>query len=329
MSPNTRNVVADEGARPVHIIDEKGEAVLVGNLTSTIYQGEKVQRHTYQRIGDKRVYSLGATSNQFKFVDHPAALAPFIGNGWKVVKQVVTRGGLQMWTQLEPENPVTIQDLIRWDLNQWADSTRVTDHALRESIIAISAVRPKKAIMYRRGWFRQVCSNGMVAEILGLGTLRMNHNQWSSDKLNTWVNKTTLKPSQREAKAVLGPVMGNKRGADRLANVIETRLLPGKDDHRELSDEEIEERMADVPLFVRNAISPLARQAGWYLRDSAFQLREYVDKAEYDRFHALDLVNVVTNPINRAPAGKNSNRALMATPSLVKSLTSLVGAMSL
>lgn len=129
------SVVVSEEARPVTVVNADGELVTLGTVISRVYEGEAVQRHEFisgnltedeQELmanpklnrPEKR-YKLGPTTTKFNFVDHAQAIQPLVENGFQVQTMKLGRGGLSIYTVLEPVKPLTLDDPITWDEEFW------------------------------------------------------------------------------------------------------------------------------------------------------------------------------------------------------------------
>jgi hypothetical protein len=339
------SVVVSESRRPVQYLDPQGQLITPGDMVSRVYEGEAVQRHQFEAMTKSglKIYRLGPTTTKFNFVNHTDALMPFLNSGFAITRQQVIRGGLQLFTELQPIEPHYIPDPISWDDAMWRNLPVPREHGLNETVVVISATRPKKAISFKRGWFRLICTNGMTVQVLGLGSLRLNHVQFSSDKVRAFLNSTNpiVKKTGDNQERLVGPWVGTKKGAERLQHVITDYMLPGighivepdEDggdvDDDNLDDAPVPEIEQNVPMFIRNSIRPLARQPRWFLQDMVLQLGAIVDNKDGDKVYAMDIVNALTNPLQRAPQGRSIIRPLLTQESLTTGLINLVGGMSL
>lgn len=344
----TNSVVVSEARHQVSYFDADHMIRPAGEMLSRVYEGESVQRHEFQSIGARpKLYRLGPTTTRFNFVNHTTAVEPFLKAGFQITKVDVMRGGLQVLTQLQPVEPHYYPDPVNWDHRMWQSSPRdlaqQVEEGLNETVAILSATRPKKAISFRRGWFRMICSNGMVVQILGLGNTRMSHTTFTPEKVQVFLRSTNpmIKRIGEDTERLLGPWVGTKKGADRLRSVITDFMLPGmghvvetEDDELDIDDDNIIDLQptaleVNVPLFIRNSVRPLVRQPRWFLQDLAVQLGHIVDHKTDDRVYAMDIVNAITNPISRVPSGRSTVRPLMTQESVTTSLINLVGGMSL
>lgn len=327
-----RTVVVNAQTTPVYSIDPLGYKVEVGAIEASTFEGEGLQRLQFHDL-DGKGYSLGHATDKWQIVDHFEVLNPFIQQGWTVAKLGTTRGGMVQFTQLKPPTPLVFSDIVSWDLDLWQERGYRGDLNVQESLIIISSVKPKKALSFRQGWFRSVCTNGMVSEVFGLGSLRMSHSTYSFERLAEWIRLTRVKITV-VGETLAGPYIGTKHGADKLISVIDRHLLPvapiDSDDESDEDDNiiDLEPTNKLVPLFVQKELKLLERQPKWYLEGLKSQLLMMVDKKISDDIHAFDMVNCVTSPVSLNPS-RAVGRSMMNTNNVGQSTMSLIGGMSL
>lgn len=325
-------IPATESTREVHSYDLEGQVHTMGNIISRTYKGEKVQRH-YFDSSEGKTYRLGNTSDRFTFVDHTAAIEPLLEQGYKLKDTHTSRGGMHLYAALERADGETHNDPISWDLQFWHDARgsgyQVVKREIRESIIVVSSVRPGKGIKYMRGWFRLICTNGLVAELLNLGKVKMNHANWSPYNILPGLN--LKKGASRDLN---GPIVGSPKGVRRLADLMDRLSLSPTsemDDEDEGTDDQVEQAIAGLPLFVRNEVRPLMTMPKWYRTSLTSQYRQL---SEVDRdIYALDLVNAVTNPVGFERIAGTEDRSLLRpllrSERLTDASMKLIGALSL
>lgn len=337
-------IIVSEERHPVHVFDEDLDRIHIGDIVSRVYEGERVQRHLYepnsaagQVVGtrnfkDEKVYSLGPTTTRFDFVDHAEALAPLVERGFTIEKQYISKGGLNLTAILTPPNATEIEDPIHWDDARFTSEQHLArPRRMNESVMVQTSIRPGKAINYRRGWFRLICTNGLVAEVMDLGSARFNHANFSGDRLLEKIDSFPRMPTDGDK--VFGPIIGNAKGCNSFASLLE-RLAEGRTAEPE-ADEDDEgdgtEFDQEIPFFARKHVSVFSRIPTWFLLAYASNLR---DAAKMDQgvIRALDILNAVTNPINSEGASENAHsifRPLNRTGSIIEATVTLLGAMSL
>lgn len=286
-------VIADEVSSPVHVFDDDLNPKEVGTIVSRIYQGESVQRHLYLPAGKSpeekdNWYSLGPTTNRFKFTDHTEALEPLLDAGWKIRTQLLSKGGLRAYTILHPDDPVLISDVINWDHEFWGTVRQDNPlfDKLTEAIIVKTSVQPGAGMSYSRAYWRFICTNGMTAKLLELATVRMNHGNWDGNALSNRLlgSNVVMHPSPEKLR---GPYIGTSNGVRRLASFIEDQFL---------GDGPISNRQ--IPKFVEDSIKALEDMPKWYLSRYQEQLKLMASGVTGGSVHAFDLMNGITNAVN-------------------------------
>lgn len=336
-------VPVGEKTRDVHHYTTTGQVVTLGQIISRNYKGEQAQRHYFHSAkgeeGKPKTYRLGVSTHQFKFVDHTVALDPLINRGYTIKDTVISRGGIHMYSVLERPDAVPINDPIDWDLQYWhgqsGSGLQRVARELRESVVVFSAIRPGKGIKYHRGWFRMICSNGLVAELLRLGSAKLNHANWSGPSI-----LNGLKLSEAFGEVQVGPYVGSQRGVTRLARLIES-LITLPETEAETTDPEdgtvsasVEELIRDLPLFIQDEVRPFLAMPIWFRQALADQFYTMAANIrETQKVSALDVINAVTNPINlerfHAAEPHSVLRPLTRTNVLTTSASKLIGAFSL
>lgn len=338
------NITAEKGNYPVHAFDQNGASVQIGEVVTKVYDGEKVQRHFFvpdllspirvegaRQNGRANTYSLGPTSTAFKFVDHTQALAPLLDQGYTVKKQILTKGGMQMYALMEPPEPVVFRDPISWDQGGDLPQEHIIHqdlHEIRQSLAVTTSIRPGKALMYREGWFRTICTNGLVAEILGLWSLRMTHSSWKPVNLEGRISKIGAGYTDQQ---MMGPQVGTVEGGRKLIELLERINVVEPDTDDDADDDAPPRTLATVPFFAKKAVEPFMIQPAWYLVMVIAQLKMLVERSERREVFAMDILNAVTNPITAAASDNRGAawRQLSRTGSITESMMNLVGVFSL
>lgn len=332
------SIVVGERTRDVHAYNTDGGVMTLGQVVTRNYRGESAQRHAFRSVENGKLYKLGVTTNNFKFIDHTSALDPLVNRGYKLKDTVYSRGGIHMYAVLERPDAAEINDPIDWDIQYWHDvhgeGLKRVPRQLKESVVVYSSVKPGKGMRYNRGWFRMVCSNGLIAEILRLGATKLNHINWAA---TTVVDKLRL--TDRIESLDMGPVAGSRRGAQKFADLLDSFV--GLPDEAEQDPEDgtvsasVAEALDDLPFFVRDEMSSLLQMPTWFRQSLAGQTRAMADgKAKNGKIFALEVINAVTNPINLERFGTTESprsvlRPLMRATSLTSATMKMIGAYSL
>ena len=282
----------------------------IGKVVSRVFEGEDVQRHYFVPHGKeyyqtKDEYSLGPTTDQFNFVDHANVLEPLISRGYQLRTTKFSKGGLKLWALLTPQSPLEIPDPISWDEGIWR-----TGDSLLEAVLVTSSIGPGMGIAYRFGWFRVVCTNGLISEILGLGAGKYTHSNWSAGGVENFLEANRLETN-------INPVLGTKGGIKRTGEILDA-----------LDDKEKRESMLPAP--IHKTLQPLTRMPNWYREDLREQFGYLYDQGP-NEVTSLDILNAVTSPLNyrNEVQGESRNRQFFSTERLVVPLAQLIAFMSL
>lgn len=362
----SQTVIVSEEAKGVHVIDPSTEGYPtreIGTVVSRIYEGESVQRHLFipgvtvaeyqedQSLDVEKIYRLGPTTTHWEFIDHPTVLAPYLEEGFTVSKMFYGRGGLTMYALLQPPNPKVYQDPIGWDAAFWNGIGR-DDERLRgitESVVVTSSIKPKKGIHYQRGWYRLICTNGMVSAVLQWPKLSMSHSQFDIAKAYDYMGLYTAAGSGGYNDVDPGPFIGNLDGVRRLKqwvqNYIATNTVQVSTPDEEEEDDEIAEDIAsavvpgsslqeNIPFAIRKSMEPVMNMPGWYAQELDTQLDFMVQNLSDVTYsiYALDLLNALTNPIYHRTFTNDDYspiRLLTRAEGLFKTFSNLVGVFSL
>lgn len=227
----------------------------------------------YTPDGQERSYSLGSYKSD-AIIDPQMLISPFMDLGWEVGDHYTRRGGSSAYTTLyQPEK--AWDDPIGWD------------HLDQMPIHPGVAIRtdPKRGVrpFIMAGWFRMVCTNGLVVKELNFGHLEINQGLKPLEGILEDVQGFARMVSDKEewdiTKQLRAPFPG------RSASFIEGLLRN-------------EERDNPRPTFISNPLNTLLR---------CFQVKELevlpdqlMMIAEADEYTILDLANLFTNVSNTA-----------------------------
>lgn len=307
-------VIVKEETFPVDTYNVDQEIVALGLIKSRIYEGEDVQRNFFINQSGKE-YSMGPTTDRFEFIPHTAVLEPLLSEGYKIEKINSLRGGLSQMTILTPAEPRHWDDPIDWDYEFWADNDRSED-GLNESIVVQSSLLPGHGYKIDRGFFRLVCTNGMVAKVLDMGSVSANHANFNPKTLADALFGTTTVVDDRR---LLGPYIGNENGVAHLCD----QLIHMRDDG--ISE--------DLGFYVAADYTRILSQKGWWLDGFINHLDAFCHWSGNRPFYAMDLLNSITSPVSlREFETGNTNgsfRQLSKTEGLLESSARLIGALSL
>jgi len=281
----------------------------LGTVVSRLFTGENVQRHFFvpkDTNSKKKEYSLGPTTDGFQFTDHTEVLAPLLDKGYKLQTVKYSKGGLKIWAMLTPPNPLTLNDPITWDASLWGSGKTI-----QEAVLITSAIGPGHGIHYKFGWFRIICTNGLIDDILGMGALYYSHTNWSGLGVTKFIENNRLTEN-------VNPVIGNLPGLRRTIQVLDVM-------------EDNEKRNELLPVPIQRTLTPLIRLPNWYRNDLREQFNYMCNQASIEKVTSLDILNAVTSPLNyrNQVQGESRNRQFFTTTKIVTPLAQLIAFMSL
>lgn len=302
-------VLVSEEQQDVTILNAQGELESLGMVHTRIYEGENVQRHHFESF--EKVYALGPTSQQWQFVNHSAAMQPLMDQGWELKTSTLGRGGLDLHSiWIDPSGP-RFPDPINWDQEFWPGGASAG--GISPTIIMTSAIRPGKGIRFRQGYFRQICSNGLVSELMGLTSAFFTHRTWDADALVEQLFGTDI-PALIDS----GPYIGNMNGLVRFVELL-----------NRATDEDESEMPTLLPYFVEDMLSPLTNLPNWFTTKAIAQFTAMVNAD--NNVYALDVVNAFTNAISLGVQEEDraAMKPLQRIPSLTRNASKLIGILSL
>jgi len=196
-------VDARTGYRPVHGYDDTGALKEIGIVRYQDFAGPggTVRTLTLENSETGKTHPLGTVSNGFKTRSHAQILRPFIDAGFVPRKMVYSTTGVACHAVLSRPD-VTFADAIEWDRGWLLDHSEGTvravqgDPKMELSVRVSSDLRAGRAYSAQVGFFRLICTNGLVAEILGLGSFWANHRNFSQDKFNAFVSEMSATADQ-------------------------------------------------------------------------------------------------------------------------------------
>lgn len=324
-------VIVSEKSQKVHHLGTDGKRQLLGEVISRTYQDEDVQKFTFaSNRGDGTEYHLGASKERdIAFINHYEPMKVLQDNGWVQRDKLLAMGGTELFTVWDNPNGQKFNDPIFWDTDMWSHRKDIEGVGeLTESIIQRGSIRPGRGISFRRGFYRMICSNGLVSEVMGLGKVRFNTGNFTPTNLqNALFGKDVVTLAQEH-------IMGERLGSS--ASVVQFGGL--MKNLRQLKTEEREEFVNGLPKFARKMVSTFTRVPKWYLEELEKQTAMFVASGLQD-IHELDVTNILTNAMNRNRFGKlqegeeRTNRSIHFMVENMASLTenagSLMGAYSL
>jgi hypothetical protein len=269
-------VPAIEGARPMYTFDENGKKTALGLVRYRDYEADRKLRVAY--FGEDTAHPLGKASGNFRIVDHWTAAQPLLKAGFKVDMLRHFRDGAELFAVLTHPD-LTMRDVIDWD----ADMYNGQPTTMRMAIRLRNNLNIGNSIRYDIGFFRVICTNGLIASALDMGNAAFTHRifetpklkQWVDDTINNWTGGRQLRDV--EAKALDWPIQT-------FTEILED---PGY--------------VNRLPAFARiPAQHLLNKMPQWSRVQLVEQMQSMRQNSEV--ITALDLLNAVTNLNNLSPA---------------------------
>lgn len=165
-----------QGTHPFSSLLEDGTIGPIGNIEYQDYEEARNLRSMFFRpLESDRAFSLGQASGNFRLVDHAEALEPLLDMGFTPANLSRTlRGGARLFAVLQ--NPLySIPDPIRWD--------GLESGGLTLSLALMADARVGHGFSITLGYFRMVCTNGLISMFLNLGHWSWSHLNFSPASL--------------------------------------------------------------------------------------------------------------------------------------------------
>lgn len=171
------------GSMPFSSLREDGTVGRIGDIMYRDYEATRDLRSMFfLPLGSDRTFSLGQASGAFRLVDHAEALEPLLDLGFTPSPLNRTlRGGARLFAVLQ--NPAyQIPDPIGWD--------GLGQESLTLSVALIADARVGHGFSLTMGYFRWVCTNGLISSALQLGHWTWSHLHFTPALLRDSVTKS-------------------------------------------------------------------------------------------------------------------------------------------
>lgn len=188
-------VDARTGRQRIFSYTSGGDLMEIGQVRYRDYEGNRAVRHlVLESKLSGREHSLGAASSGFRSFSHSDVLDPFLKAGFEVRKALHARGGASLIAILG--NPTrTWQDVISWDKAVGVGDSDA-ENGLELSVRIHSDLRRGHGVRADLGFYRLICSNGLIAKILDLGSLRTSHRGFALDQVNSFIQSKVKSPEE-------------------------------------------------------------------------------------------------------------------------------------
>lgn len=270
------SVDAIDGAKPFWTVTADGRVEQLGAVAYRDYEGSRRLRRLMFWDGVGREYTLGTCSNRFKIVDHLDCLMPFLERGFVIRRRFVRRGTEGAFLLSHPE--IVFDDLIQWD------GLNVLGGGKSElSVMIWTDAYVGHASRFIAGFFRQVCSNGLVASLLNIGTMKVSHLSHTSEMVEKFCEDLVIGGLEGGSAA-----LANVPWAEVSAAGWPIKLLLGS------VGKEYIEMIQDLPGLVHGPLQTLMA----YNSETRMQLAEHLVAAcSEDKISVLDILNAITNVV--------------------------------
>lgn len=167
-----------QGSRPFVSLVQVGEAnwelAPIGRLERKEVDGFKGQEVRFTSALNDKVYELGnfRTNN---ILDHGPIFEPLLRDGWEVVRHQTLRGGAKIATEFVHRD-LALDDNISWDFTSaGGQHPELKDAKSLPSLMVLADARKGMQYSLTAGIHRLVCTNGLIAKVLDLGSMEFSH----------------------------------------------------------------------------------------------------------------------------------------------------------
>lgn len=269
------NVSALQRTAPFYTIDEQGNTVKSGVVGTRRYDG-RLNEYFYHSDADGKQYSLGTRQKAVRTIDHTTILNPILDTGDYQIEKIERSGGTGLFALLS--NPdVKYQDMISWDHEMFHSPG---EGELSFSLAVWADIRFGKAVRVEGGFFRSLCSNGLVSRTLGAGSFRSRASRFDPAELEQFLSE------------------GVEQRFDRMS-------IPSTDSkvlswvNSTLEDRRLSPEPTALPSFAQAPFQTLGSLPIWAQEELGYQLN--LIQENQSTVSTLDVLNAVTNIPNGQP----------------------------
>lgn len=282
-------VDAHNAYRTVWSYNNDGSLFELGRIRHRDYEpgitGGRTRAITFENTQKGTSHSLGSVSQNFQSHTHAQVLRPFMQAGFEPRTIHYNDSGIDMIAFMAAP-AITFADTMGWDMDWLLENgTGLDDFGAKTMELAVrvkSSLRPGYSMQAELGFYRLVCKNGMVAQVLGLGSVRQTHRGFDPLAITSFLDGAV--PTINPATLATAP----------------TELL---DDVIDALDRVLDEN-GMLPRLLKRPASIVARESGGAkgagIRENLLALR-----SGQETMTKLDLINVTTNVahVARSPFG--------------------------
>lgn len=324
---STRTVSVYDNSQDIFSYVE-GKPTHVGRVVRDEYKGDDMYRYDFIPNQDLspddpefKIYDLGVMREDTMVVDPVSALSPLLDNGWQLETFYSIREGRKFYAVLK--NPdAQVSDIIDWDYGFWQSIRSNTPKNMYEGIVVSGGIIPRSSISYQRALFRLICTNGLTANIMDFGSVRMKHATFQANEL---ISKLQGMNRNDLGGKLLGPRFGSPGHALRVGSYIRNHYLE--------TDEAVPNNSSRdrIPGFLRNIHNTFESMPSWFLESYSDVITMMGHNLSGRDVHAVDILNAITNVVNREALQEEPHalgRVIMKQSALIEATEQLMGVMA-
>lgn len=201
MATTTRTVEVTRQPETLTFIDKEGVERELGTIFTDEFAGENVRKIRWQpshwrrtdKDGNEQPYEFGFGSGSLTVINPADFQKPLLDSGWQIRDQYQGFGGSALnTTYILPDR--AYDDPYHFDRELWGE--RGDLNSLHVAVQMETNIRPgHMAVRITPGLFRLVCTNGLIARVMGLGSFELKHaeglNNFSTEELIARVHGMT------------------------------------------------------------------------------------------------------------------------------------------
>lgn len=260
-------------------------ARMIWQTTDPDGQQGKTLRTLYLETAPGHRVHVGTYLEPRKVVDYERALNPIFEAGFEPQRLYPRRGGLQMYGLFShPEYQMP------YIFNQGEDG-------LMMALSFQGSLKPGRGYRYKMGFFRVICKNGLISEVMNLGNLKLpNETGFAEKDLTKWLGHSMRK--WQEVDPLTSPLFKSYHPELLSYPLFAIEKLHG----RQASDKRDRGWLSVMPSFARAPMLKLENIfPHWAMQALHKELLALA--ATNDPVNIMQLINGITNVFNGSPTG--------------------------
>lgn len=297
-----------DGNLPFRSFDGDLNYEVIGNLGYRDYDGRSVRTMSFlpaseQEKESPKVFNLGhrgRPSDEFKYVDHVDMIQPLVDIGFIPSMTHNKRGGVGLFSTFTHDD-YSFENTIGWDLSMFGSEGEAAS-GMKLAIGIKFDGRLNKPITYTAGFFRVICTNGLITKYLNLGFMKQSPQNFDPFAVSGFAQQV-LENSGFDSPAFPTRALG--WGINTIMRTVED-----------------EGYLATLPDFARAPVNTLVeRTPKWYRQSFVGQLQAAYN-SDQQALTMTDMVNAVTNAANAKEDG--ASRIYFSMETLIKALINVI-----